>query len=275
MQQNQFSRTAWAVAVHRAAHQTLEGGNIFRDPFAHAILGPEADIAIANHSKPERGVLRLFVAVRARFAEDCLAAAVARDVRQLVVLGAGLDTFALRNPYPNLTVFEVDHPATQEWKRQCLNRAGLAVPPCLHFAPVDFEKEKLLDGLAAAGFRTDQPAMFIWLGVVPYLTREAILSTLVTIADVPDGEVVFDYSEPLENYAPEARARAQALAQRAAALGEPWLSQFHPAELTALLRASGFGEIEDLGPTEIGARFFNKLGQPQRAGPHVVRAKRH
>src|SRR5436305_1327182 len=117
MQLNHFSRTAWGVAVHRAAHQTLDCASIFPDPLARQVLGTKADEIISAHSTPERRTLRLFLAVRSRFAEDALRTAVSRGVSQVVVLGAGLDTFALRNPFPQLRVFEVDHPATQEWKR--------------------------------------------------------------------------------------------------------------------------------------------------------------
>jgi methyltransferase (TIGR00027 family) len=261
------------VAVQRAAHQSLDDGVIFRDPFARTILGKEADALIASHATDENRHLRWFVAVRARFAEDSLAAAVTRNVRQAVVLGAGLDTFALRNPYADLTVFEVDHPASQEFKRERLSAAGLKAP-ALRFAPVDFEAQQLSDGLQAAGFDPRQPAFFIWLGVVPYLTREAILATLDFLATLPDTELVLDYSEPLESYPPAARARVERLRERAAALGEPWLSHFVPEELAGLLKARDFTEIEDLGPAEIGGRYLGQLGQERRAGPHVLRARK-
>ena len=145
---------------------------------------------------------RLFIAARSRFSEDALAASVAGGVRQVVILGAGLDTFSLRNPHGDqgVRVFEVDHPATQEWKRERLQQAGLAVPASLTFAPIDFERESLADGLKAVGFQADRPAFFQWLGVVPYLTRAAVSATLDFIAGVPGSEVVFDYAEPLENY---------------------------------------------------------------------------
>jgi len=265
------SRTALGVAAHRAVHQILEGGSVFRDPFAQTILGQDADAIIAERSDPRYRTMRLFVAVRSRFAQDSLEAAVRRGIRQAVVLGAGLDTTALRNP--GLAVFEVDHPLTQEWKRAQLARMTIAPPARLRFAPVDFEREKLCDGLAAAGFDTGQPAFFIWLGVVPYLTQASIESTLDFAAAMPGSEIVLDYSEPLERYLPEDRERAMALAQRVAALGEPFLSHFTPQDMTALLRRTGFDDIEDLGPREIAARFFNQHDRPQKAGIHVLRAR--
>lgn len=266
------SRTAWGVAVHRAAHQTLESGNIFADPFARAILGPEADDHIAR--KSDERTMRLFVCIRARFAEDSLAAAHGRGVRQAVILGAGLDTFALRNPFADLAVFEVDHPSTQDWKRQQLARIGAALPDGLRFAPVDFEREGLADGLARVGFDPRMPAFFIWLGVVPYLTREAILGTLDFVAAVPQGEIVFDYPEPLRNYPTEQQPRVRALAERVAALAEPFLSDFDPPDLHELLRAKGFDEIEDLGSRQFGFRYFDQSDWPDKPGGHVLRARR-
>ena len=223
------------------------------------------------------GRWRLFIAARSRFSEDTLAACVARGVRQVVVLGAGLDTFSLRNPHAGLgvRVFEVDYPATQDWKRERLKQAGLAVLESLTFAPVDFERQSLADGLAAAGFQADRPSFFQWLGVVPYLTREAVAVTLDFIASVPESEVVFDYAEPFENYPADRRENVMATAAKTAARGEPWLSLFDPVELSKMLRKKGFGIVEDLGLGELTDRFYGALKQGIVIGPggHVVRAQ--
>ncbi|BDV37617.1 hypothetical protein DSM21852_08700 [Methylocystis bryophila] len=193
------------------------------------------------------------------------------------MLGAGLDTFALRNPHAEqgLRVFEVDHPATQAWKRRRLIEEGLAVPPSLVFVPVDLERESLGERLRAKGFDAGAPAFFFWLGVVPYLTRDAILATLRFIARIPAGEVVFDYSEPLANYPPARRAGLQGLTERAAAAGEPMISFPEPAALAQDLRALGFDEVEDLDLSEISTRFLGgRKGRGRRAGPHFLRARR-
>ena len=173
-------------------------------------------------------------------------------------------------------MFEVDYPATQDWKRECLKQAGLAMPASLTFAPVDFERQSLAEGLAAAGFKADRPAFFQWLGVVPYLTREAIAATLGFIAGVPGSGVVFDYAEPFENYLAGRRENIMATAALAAARGEPWLSLFDPAELSAMLHATGFGTVEDLGLAELTDRYYGALKQGIPIGPggHVVRAQR-
>ena len=277
MQTGQPSHTARGAAAYRAIHQTLDGGVIFSDPFAARILDDETRGRLnETAADPSLRPWRLFIAARSRFSEDTLAACVARGVRQVVVLGAGLDTFSLRNPHAGqgVRVFEVDYPATQGWKRERLKQAGLAIPTSLTFAPVDFERQSLADGLRAAGFQADRPAFFQWLGVVPYLTRKAVSLTLDFIAGVPESEVVFDYAEPFENYPDDRRADVMEVAARAASRGEPWFSLFDPAELSKLLRNKGFGIVEDLGLAEIAERFYGALKQGIVIGPgaHIVRA---
>src|SRR5450631_3487729 len=206
MQAGQPSHSARGAAAYRAIHQTLDGGVIFRDPFALKILdeatrGRLDEIAVDPSLRP----WRLFIAARSRFSEDMLSACVARGVRQIVVLGAGLDTFSLRNPHASrgVRVFEVDHPATQAWKRERLKQAGLAIPSSLTFAPVDFERQSLAEGLNAAGFHAGLPAFFQWLGVTPYLTRQAVTTTLDFVARLPESEVVFDYAIPFDHFPPD------------------------------------------------------------------------
>jgi methyltransferase (TIGR00027 family) len=279
MRAGQPSRTARGAAAYRALHQSLDGGAIFRDPYASRILDAEALARLKEMAAdPSLRPLRLLIAARSRFSEDSLGISVARGVRQVVVLGAGLDTFSLRNPYASqgVRVFEVDFPATQGWKREQLAQAGLAVPASLTFAPVDFERQSLADGLAAAGFEAGRSAFFQWLGVVPYLTRDAISATLDFIAGIPDSEVVFDYAEPFQNYRADRRAHIMGVAERAAARGEPWLSFFDPPDLARLLRDKGFAIVEDLGTAELADRFYGSLreGIPTGPGGHVVRAQK-
>jgi methyltransferase (TIGR00027 family) len=279
VQAGQPSHTARGAAAHRAIHQTLEGGLIFSDPFASKILGDETRARLdETAADPSLRPMRLFIAARSRFSEDTLAACVARGVRQVVVLGAGLDTLSLRNPHvaQGVRVFEVDYPATQQWKRSRLREAGLDVPDALIFAPVDFERHSLADGLKGVGFRADHPAFFQWLGVVPYLTRDAVSATLGFIAGMPASEVVFDYAEPFDNYPAARRENVMEIAARAASRGEPWLSLFDPVELADMLRNKGFGIVEDLGLAELTDRFYGALKQGIVIGPgaHVVRARK-
>lgn len=252
------SRTAQRVAVRRAAHQLLDRPLVFEDPFALRIIGEDA--AAATQAKAEGRIssaFRAFMAVRSRFAEDELHAAVARGVRQYVVLGAGLDTFAWRNPYEGLRVFEVDFPATQHWKRQRLANTGMGEPASLTFAPVDFESQTLGDGLRAAGFRADQPAYFAWLGVTMYLTRETFEATAGYIGALPPGSgVTFDYAVAREELGVFEKLAMDHLARKVAAMGEPFQLFFRPVELAETMRRLGFDVLEDVGRDELNARYL-------------------
>ena len=279
MQTGRPSRTALGAATHRAVHQLLDRGYIFTDPLAVRILGRDADaIDRETESEPSRRRLRMFIAVRARFAEDVLTNAVERGVRQLVVLGAGLDTYAYRSFGERLRIFEVDHPATQTWKRERLAEVEIAVPCTLTFTPVDLESETLADGLGAVGFDAAEPTFFTWLGVVPYLTEEAVFATLRFIANLSGGaHVVFDYRNPSTTYfdQDEHDAAREALAARVASLGEAFKSEFETDELHAKLTALGFREFEDLGPRLIRERYFpNRRGDSRDRGGHIIHTQR-
>jgi methyltransferase (TIGR00027 family) len=274
MQTGQPSRTALGAAALRAAHQVLDGAAIFTDPLALRILGGDAQVLLRDASDTAKQRLRWFIAIRTRIAEDALALAVRRGAAQLVVLGAGLDTYAYRTPPSDLRIFEVDHPATQAWKRERLAQAAIALPQALRFVPLDFEHETLGDGLGGAGFDPAQQTFFTWLGVVPYLTEPAVFATLGYIAGLPGGaHVVFDYVNPTASIA-EAPSRAahEALAARVAALGETLQCRFDTEELHARLAKLGFRDIEDLGPGQIAERFFPSRVQSSGGGAHVLRA---
>jgi methyltransferase (TIGR00027 family) len=261
----QFSRTALRVAMRRAAHQLMDRPPVLVDPVAVPILGRENAAALqADPAAIERGplsaYLRAFFAVRSRFAEDHLAAARAAGISQFVVLGAGLDTFAYRDPSPELPlrVWEVDYPATQEWKRQLLADAGIPIPPTLTFVPLDFEHDTLPHALAGAGFDTAAGAVFSWLGVVPYLTRTAIMDTLRFVASATraGGGIAFDYGISPDTLTLTQRAVFYAMAARVRAAGEPWQTFFDPDELRRDLLALGFAMAEDVPPEVINARYF-------------------
>lgn len=276
MQTGKPSQTALAAAFHRAAHQVLEQGPIFADPLAIRILGLDAQsVARRAEENPSGRRMRLFIAVRTRFAEDALAVSFKNGVRQAVVLGAGLDTYAYRNPFgERLRIFEVDHPATQAWKQQLLRDAAIPSPASLTFVPIDFEHETLAARLATAGFDRTQPTFFTWLGVVPYVKEEAVWTTLAFIAGLPHGaHVVFDYSDPAEALTPEGRAYHDRRARRVADLGEAWITYFEAETLHRKLAGLGFAEIEDLGPVEIVARYFpGRTGSVPDKGGHVIHA---
>ena len=218
--------------------------------------------------------MRAFVAVRSRFAEEALGAAYRAGVRQYVVLGAGFDTFAYRCPLEGLRVFEVDHPATQDLKRERLVRCGLAVPERVVYVPVDFEREALGEALARVAFEGVRPAFCAWLGVTPYLTPEAVLATLAAVARelAPGSEIAFDFAVPPGRDA-RARIARRALAARVEALGEPFLSAFSPPVLAVELRAMGYAQVHLFGPAALQARYLTGRTDGLRLrGGHLVLA---
>ena len=277
MKSDEPSRMALMVARQRAAHQLLDHGAILDDPYAVRILGEDEDnILQAFNDHPLRSLGRLFTAARSRIAEDALSKAVERGVRQVVILGAGLDTFALRNPHAaRIRIFEVDHPATQAWKRQRLREAELAPPPWLTFVAVDFERDDLRQQLSSAGLQHTSAAFFTWLGVVPYLTHAAIGTTLDYMASIQNSEVVFDYMEPPQAFSEEIRELVTVRTEQLEKMDERWASRFEPAGIAAILRSHGFCDIEDINFQEITSRFGGSVQglAPGQAGLHVVHAK--
>jgi methyltransferase (TIGR00027 family) len=255
------SRTALATANMRAAHQLFDPQpRILEDPFAVLVLGKEAVQRIhdtAEHYQTvERRKFRAHIVLRSRFTEDRLAAAVLRGITQYVVLGAGLDTFSLRQPEwaHALKILEVDHPPTQALKRSRLVAAGLALPGNAGFATIDFERESLRDGLRRYHFSTDEPTFFSCLGVTMYLKEEAVDAMLRSVAEFPVGsEIVLTYVPPSRN---PSGSSPSPLAERAASVGEPWVSYFDVDTLTAKLRGFGFSRVEPFSPSEAGQRYF-------------------
>lgn len=264
--------SAYLVAVMRAAHQLLDAPLVFDDPLALKILGPVEEAALrasaGRYSDPMSKALRGTLVVRSRLAEDAWAAAEAMGVRQYVVLGAGLDTYGCRGAArPGSRVFEVDLPATQQWKRARLREAGIAEPAALCYVPLDFRRATLADGLAEAGFRHDQPAFFAWLGVTMYLEPEEVYATLRFIASCAAGSgVVFDHGADPELLGPAERTALQMMSAKAAERGEAWRSYFDPAQLSGKLREFGFGEVEAFGPAQLNERYLAGRADGLRVG---------
>lgn len=277
------SRTALGAAMRRASHQLIDRPLIFEDPLALRILPPEgiervkkeAAGSLSLHSSPR---LRAFLAMRARIAEDTMAEAFASGVRQYVILGAGLDTFAYRAGYrfPGLRVFEVDHPSTQQWKRGRLRAASIAAPSSLTYVPVDFGSQQFLDELARSGFNHRAPACFAWLGVSMYLPARDVLTTLRAVASCASGSaIVFDYMVPRKHLGLLARIVVWQGKRRVARQGEPWVSEFDPVTLANDLRGMGFGSVEDFGPAELFERFLAGRTDKLKGGSagHVMLAR--
>ena len=244
----QPSLTAFTAAAARAAHLIVDDDPpIFADTLAEAMLGERAGELIGFHrahgTHPILSGARAQVTCRSRYTEDSLADGIGLGTGQYVMLGAGLDSFARRSRLAGqVRVFEIDHPATQEWKRRIA-----PVPENVSFVPVDFSRDSLRERLGAAGFDFAAPAFVSWLGTTMYLEENAIEQTLsVTGGFAPGSEVIVDYMLPagLRDAAGDSYAEqvGQALAER----GEPWLSLFAPDDMAALLRRHGFGPVRDV-----------------------------
>src|SRR5262245_17487809 len=278
MKSNDPSRTALMIARQRAAHQVLDHGAILNDPFAMKILNEDqTDVLQFANAHALASIGRLFTTARSRIAEDALSEAVEGGIRQIVILGAGLDTFALRSPHGarHIRIYEADNPATQVWKRQRLAEGRLALPPCLVFVPVDFEREDLGEALVGAGFEQNSPAFFSWLGVVPYLTHDAIGSTLDYMASIQNSEVVLDYMESPQAFSQEIRELVTKRTEQLEKIDERWASTFEPAGIAAILHSRGFCDIEDINFQEIRSRFGHAVQglAAGQAGLHVLHAK--
>lgn len=300
MRPDHHSFTAVMMAAIRAAHFSQPQPRIFEDALAVALLSAEELKAFENTSarlvrllrpeaaspKPDAATvpdaLRLgpgvSVLARAGFIEESLFACLRDGVRQYVIVGAGLDTFALRHPElsERLSVIEIDHPATQAFKRARMAQAGLSVPRNLHFVAADFERESLADALRGTAYDPSVPAFFACSGVAYYLSSEAVLATLRSIASVAasGSQVLFDYFEA-GAFAPDAPLRIRFVVERSREVGEPLKSSLDPAKLRADLAAVGLQLTEDLGPEEIQRRLLANLGDFQ-AVPywHFVQATR-
>jgi len=255
------SRTALGVAVRRATHQLYDSHPlVLDDPIAVPILGETyrpmlEQAATSIHERFSLG-MRAWLVARSRYAEDKLAQAVIKGIRQYVLLGAGLDTFAHRNPHPSVRVFEVDHPATQQWKRNLLALSGLPEPSNLRYVPIDFERQSFTYEMQSSGLDLGAPIIFAWLGVVMYLSHSAFRATLDFIAALPTGSgVIMDYGLPRHALPPSELESRDLLAARVESIGEPFQLFFTPEQMAAELTA--FQLVEDLDPEEINARYFS------------------
>jgi methyltransferase (TIGR00027 family) len=293
------SRTALATSLMRAVHTRLDPKPIIDDPWGDRLV-PESlresirsaalrrmDASALERAKAasidivdealRRSPGYANVITRTRYAEDALKTAVESGFRQYVLIGAGFDSFILRRPAfaAGLEIFEIDHPATQGLKRKRIAELGLSLPESVHFIAADLALESISSALSRSSFRADQISFFSWLGVSMYLTRGANLATLRSIADCAraGSELVFTYiDERLLNSRSE---RFQALQQRLASIGEPFLSGFDPNSLAAALRECGLLLREDLTGDDMAARF-GSIGPADSGHPslsHLARAQ--
>jgi methyltransferase (TIGR00027 family) len=261
-------------AMQRAAHLMLDHDPwIVEDPLALRIMGAEAEsrlrLKLAHFRTLTSRSTRASMMARNRYTEDELVRSILRGVRQYIILGAGLDTFAYRNSFGDLRVFEVDYPDTQAWKRSCLEKAAISIPASVAYVTVDFERHMITDALRRSGFRSDEPAFFSFIGVARYLSREALISVFSSIVSSmrTGSEIVFDFYSP------------PSLLQR---LREPNQenngfrpSYFDPMMITRDLKPLGFADVKLIGPKELNVRYYKnrKDGLRIQNRMHLIKAR--
>lgn len=291
---NKASITALMSAFGRAFHAENEEHPVFADHLAKNLMTEEEYAAVqgyirggAQFFEPEiaptawesmellRRLVNIHIApsplCRAAYTEKALKTAVLTGTKQHVILGAGMDTFAFREPefLSKHKVFEVDHPLTQKDKLERIHRAGWTVPDNLTFVPVDFTKDSLMERLIAAGFDPSVKSFFSWLGVTYYLSAEAIGKTLSELSSLcaEGSTLAFDY--PDENFFDAPEKRVQNTIMMAKAGGEPMQSAFSYSELEKLLETHGFLIYELLTPDDIQRDVIDRAGADLNAFEHV------
>lgn len=290
----QISITALGAAKMRAAHLFLDGEpKVFRDDLAVLFSGGgdgDSLVREMNTMLAEIGsklgpeiARRIFQASRAvmlsrsRFAEDALRDAMARGIRQYIILGAGLDSFAWRYPElaENLRIVDVDRPSSQAWKRERLRALGFDEPASVTFLGVDLEEQNLLDGLRQLDRCLAEPAFISWLGVTQYIKRETVVETLRQISNMTSGtELVFTFIVPPDLQSPADRALTAMAAKAAADRGEPWVTYFVPEDLIGEVESFGFQIIEHFRPVDSNQRYFSGRSDGLRVpgGENLLRA---
>jgi methyltransferase (TIGR00027 family) len=254
--------TAVRVALWRAMHVRVDAApHVLEDEIGLQLAAPDDGWRNRPDMDPDgTSPFRAGIVARARFVEDLVAEQAGRGVAQYVLLGAGLDTFAQRRPdiATRLTVFEVDQPGPQAWKRRRLMELGFGIPEWLRLVPVDFEAGgSWWDQLPAAGFDPSQPAIVVSAGVSMYLTKEANASTLRQIAGLaPASTLVMTFLLPTDQIEGTLRPGFEAAARGARAAGTPFISFYTPDDIVKLARHSGFRGAQHVSAAMLNERYF-------------------
>lgn len=260
--QDSPDHTAVRTALWRALHVELDPApHVLADTVGLELADPGADWRQRGDMDPERSARsRATIVGRARFVEDLVEAELAGGVDQAVLLGAGLDSMALRRAdlMASLQVYEIDEPATQAWKQARLSALGLDIPSGLHFVPVDFEAgDSWTDQLVAAGFDVARPAVVVSTGVSMYLSHEAIIDLLARIAAfAPGSTLALTFMQPIDRIEESEQVGLRYAEQGARAAGTPWLSFFTPDEMIGLARDAGFADVRHVSAADLTDRYF-------------------
>lgn len=265
MSERNASGTAFGTLYMRAIHQLLDAQPlILDDPPALTLLGKDKVKEIQknhkHHRTPAASSLRAHIVLRSRFTEDRLSEAVNRGVSQYIILGAGFDTFAFRQPAwaHKLKIIEIDQPATQAQKISRLKDTGMNIPSNVQLSDIDFERESLLDGFKRQGISLTEPSFFSWLGVTMYLQEAAIDAVLKAVARFPvKSEIVFTFSQPPETLSEKENKFHASLSQIVANSKEPFVSFFKPTDIEKKLHDIGFKSMGILSGEDADKRYFS------------------
>ena len=261
------SATAQFAAAHRAYHFMYDLPPLLEDNAAGWLLGQPLSTIL--HVAPLRWLfwrplltkvrpIGVFVVVRSRYTEDTLEGSLHDGCRQYMILGAGLDSWALRHSVPGFTVFELDHPATQKWKDARIRSHLGSLPSHLVLVPVDFEHQSIAEVLPGHGFDERAGTFVSWLGTICYLTQDAIEAAFASLARVcsPGSRIVFDYFQPKSTMLPADLRLFEALDKGGARRGEPMRTLLHAEDMAEIMLFAGFRVVEDLPATEIRRRYL-------------------
>ena len=262
------SKTAQLAAAHRAYHFQHVKPVVLEDTEASWLVGPPLNfilsVGLLRRLVFERLLERVrpvstFVVVRSRYTEDCFEQLIGEGYHQYVMLGAGLDSWALRNEVPGVSVFELDHPATQQWKESRIIARMGAIPSHLSFIPIDFESESIGDALSDPCFDAASRTFVSWLGTIYYLTPRTIETTFTSLANAcsPGSRIVFDYFEPKNTMSPADLRLFEDVDQGGTRRGEPLQTLMTSGEMAKLLHSTGFSVVEDLSASEITDRYLS------------------
>lgn len=264
MKENQISFTAMMTAYIRGTHSKYANHKIFNDFLAYDLI-PEEQKKLIEEIMPKEALMNSTASItRSRYTEDCLMKAIKAGVEQYVILGAGLDTFAFRYPdlLKSLNVFELDHPATQSFKRQRVDKVGWGHPENLHYISIDFTREDIVNKLnSSLNYSALSKSFFSWLGVTMYLSKKEVYKTLANIPKAtPSGSmIVFDYFSVDEFNEENISDNLQRKEKMMNKIGEPMKTGFDPTSMKQEMAELGLKVLENLSPMDIEKRYMTEL----------------
>ena len=270
MKYKQRNSTAEAVAAMRATHLLHHQPVVFNDPYALQLTSPALRRVCQNRffgwllrrkfiSESLRPITAQVVS-RAKYSEEKLEQAVLKGISQYVIISAGFDSFCLRRPdfSVGLQIYEIDHPATQQIKQKRLMEILDSSPKGVEFLAVDLEKQTIANALSTSSFSKNEKAFFSWLGTIPYLSEDAVFTTLRELASFAarGSEIVFDYSIPTYLWPLEERQALGRILRIIGRRGEPIKSFFEPDAFPDKVSRLGYHILENISPTELNKKYF-------------------